>query len=377
MESQTTFSTAIAAAVLVAFLTLIGVFVCRSYSRLSWKGAAALVVLMNVGAALFFLRILREGFVSNHSATNTSWYSILVAISIVSGAAILGRLYSTWIDRNLTDEEKLAGSAGFRAWFRFGNLFFGILFSISTGLAFEIPIFIVLICTFAAFAAYPLFTLISNAPPMMAEDMPQPPPMVDSNAERDRVLRMLEEEKISPDDGAELLRVIGTGAGTTQPPLCRPQQRFFLGGAILVLFGFLLPWISIDLGKEMSSMMKSAAVEIPGMTSVTTPAFTTTRNYVNGGGIEHGLGWIVLFAGLATSVIWVFGRSIELQTRKMISLFALGIGSIILLYIVSFAFRHLSFGFPVVIVGYVLLGIAVFQKSVVKSPHTSREVVEA
>ena len=363
--------------VLIAgLLPVAGFFIFRVYSGLKWKGAILLAVactVVFVGPVVFMVtddsRQMEQHMLRyrHERSMDEAMAKAILALpfALLCGTAILAKLYQKWISEILTDGERQPGGNGFRAWFRVGNLVLALLFAASTSIAFDLPFFSLLMLSLGVFALYPLIKTLSCAEASLESEPTNGPtaPPIDTNAERDRVLRMLEQEKISPDDGADLLKAIGQGPDRTSPPVPAPQQRFFLAGALLVVFGFLLPWIAIDPGKELSSAMrKFSAPGLPAMSEVV-PTIKTGTHYIRGGDLEHGLGWIVLIAGLATPAIWLFARSLDLTTKKTISLLALGIGGILLLYILSSAFRHLSFGFPVVLVGYALLTVAVFRKT--------------
>jgi hypothetical protein len=67
-------------------------------------------------------------------------------------------------------------------------------------------------------------------------------------AERAKILRMVEDGKINADEGSELLDAMGRSTAM------RGQEKFsradivMLLGAALVIFGFFLPWVHIQIG---------------------------------------------------------------------------------------------------------------------------------
>ncbi|MES1181010.1 MAG: hypothetical protein ABUL66_04015 [Verrucomicrobiota bacterium] len=75
---------------------------------------------------------------------------------------------------------------------------------------------------------------------------------------------------------------------------------------------------------------------------------------VHAGDIPHGLGWWILTLGIAAAVLPFFATTLESSMQKKIILAALGVGSILLIYLLSDSIRYASFGIPLVLAGYVL-----------------------
>ncbi len=342
-------------------------FLLRFYSGLKWKSALALTLVGTVGYAVQVTRMVRS-----HDAGMEQTLLPVVA-SLVAGLAIAAKLYRKWLAAELTGAERTPGVAGFRAWFSGANLVLGIVFSVLTAWAFHVPVVTTVILTFAVFALYPgIITL--NAPELAGADggnSSNNTAAPDIGRERDRVLRMLEEGKISPDDGADLLKALGAEAQMSPPQVSVPRQRFFLIGALLVLFGFLIPWLRVDVGAEMNRAVRALAMPLEGLQNQMMPTATTggVIATVKGGDLEYGMGWIMLIAGLGTSMLWLFAPTIDPATKRTVTLVSLVAGGVILLYVVSSAFRFLSFGAPVTLVGYVLIGTAAFRRKVIpKTP---------
>ena len=343
--------------IFLALLIWVGiVFLYRYYSRLSWTFSVIFALVLGFVVVMVLPRL----FNAPTPMGSPELGFFLRAVTLAIGFALAGRVLHGWIGQPLSREEKAPDSLGFRTWLSPLNVLLAIAFAAGVWRFFEQPFFSVLLVTLGLLAARPLFASLASAEGRLAEDgdVDSTPTPIDLNADRDRVLRMLEEDKITPDEGAELLKALGDDSSSS-PALPPRRQRFLLCGAFLVLVGFLLPWISVNPGRELSSVMDS--ISSPLLSGMQDVEIQTSTVHANGGDIENGLGWIILFAGLGTAVIWLFAPSIEQSTKRTLSLLALGVGSLILLYLLASVFRHLSIGFPVVVAGYVLLGLGVFR----------------
>lgn len=142
--------------------------------------------------------------------------------------------------------------------------------------------------------------------------------MDDLHAERLRVLKMMEEGKVSAEECAELLEALDVPA---PPPPRRkgmtPARVWAAVGAGLVFVGFLLPWFWIG--------------QLQG-------------GYLCGGDMPHAMGWIILVFALAAVMIpkW----------RPGVFLLILGLA---ILGFLAFNFHgHLVLGPWVVCLGYLI-----------------------
>jgi hypothetical protein len=75
---------------------------------------------------------------------------------------------------------------------------------------------------------------------------------------------------------------------------------------------------------------------------------------VHAGDIVHGLGWWILALGMIAAVLPFFATTLESAMQKKIILAALGIGAILLIYLLSDSIRYVSFGILLVLAGYAL-----------------------
>lgn len=114
------------------------------------------------------------------------WTALLVLVAV----PFVLKLHSKWMDDRLTDGEKAPGAEGMRAWLSIGNLFFVLLIALLSWLAFGYSFFIVLGLLIVVLLAYPLLNFPAQ-PDVSAAYRSE-----DLSAERERILRMLENGKI-------------------------------------------------------------------------------------------------------------------------------------------------------------------------------------
>jgi len=242
----------------------------------------------------------------------------------------LAKIYLTWIAGNATDAEKAPGMEGIRAWLGGGNIVCAVLISLGLWLGFGFSFWMPVALALLALLAFPVFNMAldTTAPP-------PPAPAGDTLApERERVLKMLDDGKITAQESAELLNALAHSAparpAQTAPA---PHRKLVWLGAGLLVIGFFLPWF-----------------EGPN------PAA-----YIAGGDIPHGFGWCILFLGIAVAVLPVVDASLDSQTCQKISLIALGVGAIILLYLFTWNFHFISLGILLALAGYALEFIGVLK----------------
>ena len=131
---------------------------------------------------------------------------------------------------------------------------------------------------------------------------------------------------------------------------------------MVVLIGFLLPWFSIDVGKELSRVMSDGSrisgVKWPDpITGVMAEVKTGTLS-VSGAEVQKGLGWLVLLCGGIAAGLAAAPQLIDdAQLRRVLGIGALVLGGGILFYLLSGSIRHVSYGFVLVVVGYFCIGV--------------------
>jgi hypothetical protein len=174
---------------------------------------------------------------------------------------------------------------------------------------------------------------------------------------------MLDEGKINAQESAELLSALGvsekTDADGTAP--LSPPRKMALIGLALLLIGFYLPWFSINIGNEMQLLlgnwpggmnpaMQGINVDFPAELQ---PLMKRTMN-VAGGDVQHGLGWLVLLIGIAAATLPYVADKLSARDRRQATLFGLGFGGIILIYLLTQNIRFVSVGILLALAGYAL-----------------------
>jgi hypothetical protein len=196
-----------------------------------------------------------------------------------------------------------------------------------------------------------------------------------TQAERLRVLKMLEEGKINAEECAELLDALSVKA---PGPTARQRswaRLMILTGAALVLAGFLLPWFGggpsqaqaapaePGLGAAELLILKLARVvpyeEI--MPQLMGQAEKLELNKIEvsqyrlsfpGSMVKHGLGWGILGLSLAAGFISLALHGNRGASQRNAALSLLALGAFMIFYLVFLASWFAEFGLAVVLVGY-------------------------
>ena len=307
----------------------------------------------------------------------------LISLGLLVPAAIsfLLKLHSKWVDGHLSESERAPGGVGIRAWLSTGNIVFIISIALLSYVALGISFIVMIAILIAALIAYPLL----NSPEPTAA-VPAQRQSEDVSAERERILRMLESGKITPEESTDLLNALGTTIVPEIPQRSEPlttNRRLILSGAALVLLGFFLPWFSIDPVKElgqlsgqMQNMMNGIMRQnsfpmlqnMPGFPlqnfqQVQQSGQRDTTIDIAGGDMPHGLGWLVLVIALASAALPYIATHMDHKTQTTVSLFALGIGSIVVLYLLSREFDLIAIGLILTALGYALAFIGALKES--------------
>ena len=277
---------------------------------------------------------------------------------LVLFAAPLGiKLYRAWTGLWISPQEQEPGAAGVRAWLAPGNLIVSAFVAGCATVAYGYPFLGVFALLCGCLLIQPMIN--SAAAPALT-----PSPAADSSlsAEREKILSLLEAGRITAEESAGLLNALGT----TAPALVCPapisrQRRMALIGAGLVLLGFFLPWFAIHPGKELERMtgqMQGMMPGMPGMQGMSgMPDYLGVRMkmptvHITGGDVEKGLGWLVLALGLGTAALPYAARAMDASTQRLVSFLALGIGGIVLLWLVTQNLRFLHVGAVITLAGY-------------------------
>jgi len=301
-----------------------------------------------------------------HNAAEGNTGNVIVCLFAVLSLAVVAfvtNLYRKWIRGYLTEAEKLPGIEGVRAWLSVGNVISAIIISFCLCALFDFSFLGAVELMFGLVLVYPLLKTASQsiqvAPSIPAEDF---------SKEREKVLQLLEMEKITADETAELLNALSHSV--TPPPKpagdINPQRKIVLLGAALLLVGFFLPWFSLNPGDEVNALFtqfqQSVSRQMPVNESIPTFHLTSQTIQVKAGDLDHGLGWWILSLGITAAVLPFFATNLNVQQQKKVMLACLGAGAIILLYLFTNNFKIASVGIILGLAGYTLEFIGALQE---------------
>jgi len=381
MSSNATW--AVIALLPVALIALLCIFYYTRYSAIPRERAIVLwVSTVLLTAGWFALFMARDG--ERRMRNQAEGLMVISAmLCFIIAVPFLVRLWSKWVQGNLTEEERSPGAVGWRAWFRGGNIVVALLIAVLAWKGFMISLPLMLLATFGALAVYPAILSASETPASSAE--PPPYPADNLSTEREKVLSMLEAGKISAEESAELLTALGATVRHAQamPVAMTSAQRLVLVGAAVLLIGFFLPWLVFNPAKELNHMMGNITTHMqsmvpPGMTVPQgMPDFQNMANHgmsspmnlevqIAGGSVDKGLGWMALGMGLLAALLPYFARAMDYPTQRLVRFLALGGGAAIILYLITAAPRSIGIGLIVAAVGVGLefIGVSREQRAV-------------
>jgi hypothetical protein len=299
-----------------------------------------------------------RGYQFKHAHTSQQDEMLLLNLActafLIIFAVPLGiKLYRAWIGIQVSPEEKAPGSIGVRAWLTPANLIISAIIAACAAGAYDYQFLAVLVLLVGCLLIQPIINTASDpasAPALAAAPEPT------LTAEREKVLSLLENGRITAEESADLLNALGSTAHSVKPPTpVSRQQRMALIGAALVLLGFFLPWLSYNPGKELSRMTGQMEGMTQGFLPEGMPGMPTiaTQNVnISGGDIGHGLGWLVLLLGLGVAALPHVATTLDAATRRMISFLSLGLGGIVLLWLVAQNLRLINVGLILALGGY-------------------------
>jgi hypothetical protein len=318
--------------------------------RLSFLTAAATALGVGVTVAWRAYQFHRQHLGSRDD--ESQMLALACSISLITFAVPLGiKLYRAWTGIQISPEEQAPGKIGVRAWLTPGNLIVSAFVAGSAAGAHDYQFFGFYALLIGCLLIQPLINTTS-VPAAAPPSAPEPA----LTAEREKVLSLLENGRITAEESADLLNALGSTSQIGMPtaPVSR-QQRMVLMGAGLVLLGFFLPWFSVNPRAEIGRMVEQMHGGFPGIPEMTgMPEFATQVVHVSGGDIHRGLGWLVLLLGLGVAALPHVATTMDAATRRMISFMALGIGGIVLLWLVSQNLRLINIGVVLAIAGYAI-----------------------
>lgn len=189
-------------------------YVYRKYLRTTFLRAICISsIAIIIGFAIVFSKNLyheyyfKTNILDNDRYIIPLFFSGLLALFLVPFAI---NLYNKWIGNDLTDVERKPGAEGVRAWLSVGNLVccFGI--ALCSWIGFNYSFISLLVVSLCAVLAYPMLNNYSQNTeperPVFYEDL---------SKEREKILSLLEQGKITAEECAELLNAL---AASSYPP---------------------------------------------------------------------------------------------------------------------------------------------------------------
>ena len=338
---------------LLFLLNIIFLFWYHRYLKIGRNKAALLWLVSSIGGAVIIVYHAmgqKEQFQGQELKAIIPSFLILFFrdFFIMLVVPFVTKLYLKWVCSRTTAEEKAPNMMGVRAWLSTSNCASAILISIFGWLGFGYSVFGIFILTMLALLAYPIVNTASQNP------HPEEIQKEDLTVEREKILKMLEDGKITAEESAELLNALGQTIRPTisQTNITTPPRKMALIGSALVLLGFFLPWFNINPGQELSRMAGDAV------------SFNMHTGSINvaGGDIQHGLGWFILFLAMGVAILPYVATTLDRQTQWTFTALGLGIGTIILVYLFTQNLRYVNIGIILVLAGYILEFIGVIKE---------------
>jgi hypothetical protein len=155
-----------------------------------------------------------------------------------------------------------------------------------------------------------------------------------NTAERDRILKMVEEGKINTEEGTELLDAMGRSSAMRGEEKFSKVDMVMLIGVALVVLGFFLPWVYIRMQ------------QVPG-------PFGQMTGY-QAGYHTGAIGWAVLIIVIASAIpIFVTPKDF-LYKISMMQIFLILIGAVLIISLLMRAGTQLGAGLIFCIIGFVV-----------------------
>lgn len=323
----------------------------------------------------------------------------------VLAIAMAVKLYEKWVNGRLTDAERAPGAEGLRAWLSRSNLVVCVALAACVLATTSRPgaSVVVLLIAIGLVLAYPTYWFLTTASPAAAPAPHDAARGTDLSPERERVLRLLEQGRISADESAELLTAL---AATLPPPVAplvepwTPQRKLLAAGAATVLVAFFLPWYAFNLAAEvqritdqlhgqMQGQLNSFMGGNPeqfGMAEVGTAAINVPQGFpghvtfrpangglarpvasaedikVPGGDVQYGLGWVALLLGLTAAGLPYVATGLSRPTQQTVTRVAVVGGIVLIVYLITRSLSAVSYGLPLALVGFALQGAGLLRE---------------
>ncbi len=351
------------------------VFEYRRYLRVSFPTALGFLLAAMAVGALVTMQHLEQ--ISPLFQRRDRFDQIMVPVASLGFYLLLVpfaiRLVRAWLFDDLTEDERRGGVEGVRGWLRGGNLLCAVGIPLTGWYAYGYSPWALLLLVLTALVARPVLAGSTAGGDGGVSELPQTDESLKN--ERERVLRLLEEGAIKPDEASELLSALTApssgaqhqaGASSVNSQMT-PRQRLAFVGALLLIVGFVMPWYSMNLGEELEhaagKLNQSFGDLFPGgmprnFSLPSVPSLRTGNVSFSGADIQQGLGWLVLLCGaVAAFMVAVPSLIRERSLHRMLVLGFLGLGAILLLYLIGSRLRLVSYGMLVMIAAYACIGI--------------------
>lgn len=137
----------------------------------------------------------------------------------------------------------------------------------------------------------------------------------------------------------------------------------------MVLVAFLLPWFSVNPGRElqraaapMQQQIRQQTQSWGGASQMPLPFMQMQTNtvYIAGGDIGRYIGWMILAMSITAAVMVLLPR-LAPSTAKLIAMIALGAGAVFVMYLLTSGIRHVHAGLIIVLVGYATQAIGLLR----------------
>ena len=151
-----------------------------------------------------------------------------------------------------------------------------------------------------------------------------------SEDERKRILAMVEDGKISTEEGAELLDALGKSTALRAQDKLSRLDILVMAGSVIVFFGFLLPW-----------------------TNFRNPHYNYQAGYNYGA-----IGWVVVVIAVVATILIFFTPKDMLYKISMLQIFFLLLGCVTVIVLLLQSFNKTNSGCPglfVCLAGYALM----------------------
>jgi len=170
--------------------------------------------------------------------------------------------------------------------------------------------------------------------------------------EREKILRMVEDGKISADEGSELLDAMGrSNALRAQEKFSRLDMAMLVGAALVVL-GFFLPWVYIRMPRVPVIPTPSFGAQVPTPRPLM-PRFLGNASLYQTGPNIGAIGWIIFIIGiLAAMPVFVTPKDF-LYKISMLQIFLILIGLVLVISILVRAGHNLGAGLVICLAGFV------------------------